>query len=116
MYVDRFDEAVTLNECCAAPQVRTSAIPKAARRKDWLRPLWLLGMILYMCAATVIFPLDCKLTVVMQSLAAHWQYPCARVYACRCASYDPSRPQLLTLHRIRRTIGIHVSHLQLSIR
>ena len=31
------------------PQVRTSAIPKAARRRDWLRPLWLLGMILYMC-------------------------------------------------------------------
>lgn len=30
-------------------QVRTSAIPKASRRKDWLRPLWLLGMILYMC-------------------------------------------------------------------
>ena len=31
-----------------ALQVRTSAIPKASRRKDWLRPLWLLGMILYM--------------------------------------------------------------------
>lgn len=29
-------------------QVQTSAIPKAQRRKDWLRPLWLLGMILYM--------------------------------------------------------------------
>lgn len=29
-------------------QVRTSAIPKASRRKDWLRPLWLLGMVLYM--------------------------------------------------------------------
>ena len=28
--------------------VRTSAIPKALRRKDWLRPLWLLGMLLYM--------------------------------------------------------------------
>ena len=28
--------------------VRTSAIPKASRRKDWLRPLWLLGMLLYM--------------------------------------------------------------------
>ncbi|KAK7675965.1 hypothetical protein QCA50_021078 [Cerrena zonata] len=27
--------------------VRTSAIPKASRRRDWLRPLWLLGMILY---------------------------------------------------------------------
>ncbi|KZV69531.1 hypothetical protein PENSPDRAFT_753281 [Peniophora sp. CONT] len=27
--------------------VRTSAIPKSARRRDWLRPLWLLGMILY---------------------------------------------------------------------
>jgi hypothetical protein len=30
--------------------VRTSAIPKASRRRDWLRPLWLLGMLLYMCA------------------------------------------------------------------
>jgi len=29
-------------------QVRTSAIPKASRQKDWLRPLWLLGMLLYM--------------------------------------------------------------------
>jgi hypothetical protein len=31
-------------------QVRTKAIPKAQRRRDWLRPLWLLGMVLYMCA------------------------------------------------------------------
>lgn len=29
-------------------QVRTSEIPKVDRRKDWLRPLWLLGMVLYM--------------------------------------------------------------------
>ena len=29
-------------------QVRTSVIPKSARRKVYLRPLWLLGMILYM--------------------------------------------------------------------
>lgn len=29
-------------------QVRTSAVPKAARAKDWFRPLWLLGMLLYM--------------------------------------------------------------------
>ena len=28
--------------------VRTSAIPKSARRRDWMRPLWLLGMFLYM--------------------------------------------------------------------
>ena len=28
--------------------VHTSAIPKSARRKDWTRPLWLLGMFLYM--------------------------------------------------------------------
>jgi len=27
--------------------VRTSAKPKASRKKDWLRPLWLLGMMLY---------------------------------------------------------------------
>jgi hypothetical protein len=31
--------------------VRTKAIPKAQRRKDWLRPLWILGMLLYMYAA-----------------------------------------------------------------
>jgi hypothetical protein len=29
-------------------QVRTRAIPKSARKRDWLRPLWLLGMLLYM--------------------------------------------------------------------
>jgi hypothetical protein len=28
--------------------VRTSSLPKASRKKEWLRPLWLLGMILYM--------------------------------------------------------------------
>lgn len=28
--------------------VWTSAIPKSARKKDWMRPLWLLGMLLYM--------------------------------------------------------------------
>ncbi|KAG5353771.1 hypothetical protein C0989_002554 [Termitomyces sp. Mn162] len=28
--------------------VRTSAVPKSARKKDWMRPLWLLGMFLYM--------------------------------------------------------------------
>ena len=28
--------------------VRTSAIPKHARKRDWMRPLWLLGMVLYM--------------------------------------------------------------------
>jgi hypothetical protein len=29
-------------------QVRTKAVPKSARKRDWLRPLWLLGMLLYM--------------------------------------------------------------------
>ncbi|KAI0743369.1 hypothetical protein C8Q80DRAFT_1257083 [Daedaleopsis nitida] len=33
--------------------VRTSAIPKAARRRDWLRPLWLLGMILYILSQLI---------------------------------------------------------------
>ena len=51
-----------LDHVCAAPyqlrephlriatllQVRTRAIPKSERKKDWLRPLWLLGMLLYM--------------------------------------------------------------------
>jgi hypothetical protein len=35
-------------------QVRTSSVPRAARRRDWLRPLWLLGMLLYMCANLLI--------------------------------------------------------------
>lgn len=33
--------------------VRTSAIPKASRRKDWMRPLWLLGMILYILSQLI---------------------------------------------------------------
>lgn len=33
--------------------VRTSSIPKAARRKDWLRPLWLLGMVLYVLSQLI---------------------------------------------------------------
>jgi len=33
--------------------VRTSAIPRASRRKDWLRPLWLLGMILYILSQLI---------------------------------------------------------------
>ncbi|KAI0790827.1 hypothetical protein C8Q75DRAFT_760904 [Abortiporus biennis] len=33
--------------------VRTSAIPKASRRRDWLRPLWLLGMLLYILSQLI---------------------------------------------------------------
>ncbi|KAF9244924.1 hypothetical protein BU15DRAFT_85764 [Melanogaster broomeanus] len=33
--------------------VRTNAIPKSARRRDWLRPLWLLGMILYILSQLI---------------------------------------------------------------
>ncbi|KAF9222540.1 hypothetical protein BS17DRAFT_783009 [Gyrodon lividus] len=33
--------------------VRTSAIPKSARRRDWLRPLWLLGMMLYILSQLI---------------------------------------------------------------
>ncbi|OCB88473.1 hypothetical protein A7U60_g4381 [Sanghuangporus baumii] len=33
--------------------VRTSAMPKASRRKEWLRPLWLLGMILYILSQLI---------------------------------------------------------------
>ncbi|KAG7098606.1 hypothetical protein E1B28_000529 [Marasmius oreades] len=33
--------------------VRTSSIPKASRRKDWLRPLWLLGMLLYILSQLI---------------------------------------------------------------
>jgi hypothetical protein len=28
--------------------VRSSVVPKSDRKKDWMRPLWLLGMFLYM--------------------------------------------------------------------
>ncbi|KAI9572172.1 hypothetical protein HD554DRAFT_2067586 [Boletus coccyginus] len=33
--------------------VRTSAIPKSVRRRDWLRPLWLLGMTLYILSQLI---------------------------------------------------------------
>ncbi|KAJ3802990.1 hypothetical protein GGU11DRAFT_740177 [Lentinula aff. detonsa] len=33
--------------------VRTSTIPKASRRRDWLRPLWLLGMVLYILSQLI---------------------------------------------------------------
>ncbi|KAJ7593661.1 hypothetical protein C8J56DRAFT_924783 [Mycena floridula] len=33
--------------------VRTSAIPKASRKRDWLRPLWLLGMLLYILSQLI---------------------------------------------------------------
>ncbi|KAF7361823.1 hypothetical protein MVEN_00526600 [Mycena venus] len=33
--------------------VRTSAVPKASRRKDYARPLWLLGMLLYILSQLI---------------------------------------------------------------
>ncbi|RDB25413.1 hypothetical protein Hypma_007848 [Hypsizygus marmoreus] len=33
--------------------VHTSAIPKSARKKDWMRPLWLLGMLLYILSQLI---------------------------------------------------------------
>ncbi|KAH8119522.1 hypothetical protein DFH11DRAFT_1838856 [Phellopilus nigrolimitatus] len=33
--------------------VRTSAVPKAARKKDWARPLWLVGMLLYILSQLI---------------------------------------------------------------
>ncbi|KAJ7251512.1 hypothetical protein B0H12DRAFT_1051930 [Mycena haematopus] len=33
--------------------VRTSVVPKASRRKDWARPLWLLGMLLYILSQLI---------------------------------------------------------------
>ncbi|KAG9221054.1 hypothetical protein CCMSSC00406_0005507 [Pleurotus cornucopiae] len=33
--------------------VWTSAIPKSARKKDWMRPLWLLGMLLYILSQLI---------------------------------------------------------------
>ena len=36
------------NRLLTLSQVRTSAVPKSERKRDLLRPLWLLGMLLYM--------------------------------------------------------------------
>lgn len=33
--------------------VRTMALPKAQRRRDWLRPLWLIGMLLYIASQLI---------------------------------------------------------------
>ncbi|CCM05004.1 uncharacterized protein FIBRA_07203 [Fibroporia radiculosa] len=33
--------------------VRTSVIPREQRRRDWLRPLWLLGMVLYILSQVI---------------------------------------------------------------
>ncbi|TFK44773.1 hypothetical protein BDQ12DRAFT_621156 [Crucibulum laeve] len=33
--------------------VRTSAVPKSARKNDWMRPLWLLGMLLYILSQLI---------------------------------------------------------------
>ncbi|KAJ8503132.1 hypothetical protein ONZ45_g11128 [Pleurotus djamor] len=33
--------------------VWTSAVPKSARKKDWMRPLWLLGMLLYILSQLI---------------------------------------------------------------
>ncbi|EDR08789.1 uncharacterized protein LACBIDRAFT_296209 [Laccaria bicolor S238N-H82] len=33
--------------------VRTSAVPKGARKKDWMRPLWLLGILLYILSQLI---------------------------------------------------------------
>lgn len=52
-------------------QVRTNAIPKAARRRDWLRPLWLLGMLLYMSASLMSICLRILFTDVSQTVTAN---------------------------------------------
>ncbi|KAF8664376.1 hypothetical protein AX16_000747 [Volvariella volvacea WC 439] len=33
--------------------VRTSTVPKSARKRDWMRPLWLLGMLLYILSQLI---------------------------------------------------------------
>ncbi|THG94282.1 hypothetical protein EW145_g8171, partial [Phellinidium pouzarii] len=49
--------------------VRTSAIPRANRRKDWLRPLWLLGMLLYILSQLI------GSTLALQYLRAEYVAP-----------------------------------------
>lgn len=31
--------------------LRQAALPKSSRKHEWARPLWLLGMLLYMCVS-----------------------------------------------------------------
>ncbi|KAG6903031.1 hypothetical protein C0995_007464 [Termitomyces sp. Mi166 len=90
--------------------VRTSAVPKSARKKDWMRPLWLLGMFLYMFN-------ESKLTQHAQTVPAPGKHAGARVYARRYVTV--SRRHLgpaLILPRIRRTPRLILARLQLSLR
>lgn len=68
-------------------QVRTSTIPKAERRRDWLRPLWLLGMLLYMYVQRIVVcSLHFVTHIMSQILTTNRKHPCVRVYASRYAS------------------------------
>ncbi|KAI5117787.1 hypothetical protein M0805_000430 [Coniferiporia weirii] len=49
--------------------VRTSSVPKSARRKDWLRPLWLIGMLLYILSQLI------GSTLALQYLRAEYVAP-----------------------------------------
>ena len=78
----------------APPQVRTNAIPKSARRRDWLRPLWLLGMTLYILSQLIGSTLALDYMRAGMSFAPH---------------------NTLVVHafssRIRRPTWLHISHL-----
>jgi magnesium transporter len=48
---------------------RQAALPKSSRRRDLLRPLWLLGMLLYMCVQSCLFLLACTNSTFPPSLS-----------------------------------------------
>lgn len=80
----------------APSQVRTNAIPKSARRRDWLRPLWLLGMTLYILSQ-----------LIGSTLALDYM---------RAGKSSSSRIHTWVTHaspsRICRSSWLHISHLQ----
>ena len=58
-----------------ACQVRTMSLPKGSRKSDFLRPLWVLGMMLYMFVKLCPTRLG-TLLMFPQSLAVDWIQSC----------------------------------------
>jgi len=80
-----FDSVITSKGCF---KVRASTVPKAVRKKDWLRPLWLLGMLLYMYATESVIQVftSCSFTIT-QPITINRKHPCPGIHARRiCCS------------------------------
>ena len=92
------------------------ALPKASRRREFLRPLWVLGMLLYVLSQLVGSSL-------VRELVSGWQLCLTDsnlgpgVHARRYASSNPSLNVALTPapHRICRASGIELPYIQLSV-